>query len=344
MIYFFFIIATLIGIHQTTICMDHLTEEKTRKEIEKATKKIEYLEEMSKVAKAQQHNEELKSKHIDDICTKKIERSKTEIDRLKSDIHQNDFSVKSLDGVIEGTSKGLTQGISETIQYGGKKIIDRWLDGTLTTAETLMELDKEQDILTKEIQNTKEIAATQRQYLSTPAEVETLKNKTRLKLQNLEKREEQISQAFEQIVAARSKPRQTEEPNKNVSELPAKNKPEEQNSTPEKMAGQPQNLNQAVNEVKAKTTLFAAITASCGAAATKVGKCADVVAGYSFAYITENSRLKETFIGKHATGINRALVATTVIIAAYSAYRLYKAKNQTTDDDDDDIFADDNDY
>lgn len=97
--------------------------------------------------------------------------------------------------------------------------------------------------------------------------------------------------------------------------------------------------NKKMDDIKAKQSLFTVISVPCVIAATKIGNCADFLAGHSFGYITALNCFKETFIGKHATTINRTLVATTLATMTYAAYKLYKAKTYV--DNDDDIFNDD---
>jgi hypothetical protein len=97
--------------------------------------------------------------------------------------------------------------------------------------------------------------------------------------------------------------------------------------------------NKKIEDIKAKTSLLTLITTPCILAVTKAGECADSLAGYSFAYITNLNCLKETFVAKHAVGINRTLVAATLVMTTYAAYKLYKAKTYV--DNDDDIFGDD---
>ena len=319
--YFFLFTITLL-ISNTAICMD-LKNEKTQAEIDLLRKQLEI--------------ENLKQTHQDALNTEKLNAQKAKTQKLQSDIRQHDLHIKTIDGLIEGISQGSAKGISDTIQHGGKKIIDLWLDGSLTTAETLMELEKREDILTKRLQNTKDAAMAQRQYCKTPTEIEVLNAKTCAKLQQISKELERNAEIYEQVVAGRGQQQSpTKESSDNISELPTEKTPENKPTQPEKSD------TKTDNEVKATTGLFAAIAAPCYVVATAAGKCADSLAGYSFAYITESSRLKDTFIGKHATGINRALVAATIIITTYAAYSLYKSKTQT--DDDDDIFADDNDF
>ena len=104
----------------------------------------------------------------------------------------------------------------------------------------------------------------------------------------------------------------------------------------------PESPAKKIDDIKAKNSLFTLITTPFIFAATKTGKIADTIADYSFAYVTNLECLKGSFIDKHHIGINRALVATTVAVITYSAYKLYKAKTYV--DNDDDIFNDDNDY
>ncbi|HEX4068948.1 MAG TPA: hypothetical protein VHX42_02520 [Candidatus Babeliales bacterium] len=320
-VYFLFAVTiTLISVYNTAICMD-LNDDKAQAKIDLLRKQLEI--------------ETLKQTQQEALNTEKLNAQKAKVQKLESDIRQHDLHIKTIDGLIEGGSQGLAQGISNTLQHGGKKIIDLWLDGSLTTAEALMELEKREDILTKRIQNTKEAATAQRAYLRTPAEVEALNKQTLSKIKNIERELDKNAELYEQVVAGRSKQQPTKEDNKITTELPLENK--SQNDPI-----QPENSNNSINEVKVKTGLFAAISAPCIAVATKAGEYADFLAGYSFAYLTELPGLKETFIGKHSVGINRALVAATLIATTYAAYHLYTSKTQT--DDDGDIFNDDDNY
>jgi hypothetical protein len=100
--------------------------------------------------------------------------------------------------------------------------------------------------------------------------------------------------------------------------------------------------NKKIDAIKTKDSLLTLITAPCILAASKAGKCADFLAGYSFAYITDLNCFKETFVGKHAVSINRASVATALAITTYAAYKYYNTKMHV--DNDDDIFGDDDSY
>ena len=187
---FFIFIATFIA-HQTTMCMDNLNTQKTQAQIDLLKKQLE--------------TEEQKKKNKDAIQTEKINVQKKTAEKLQADIDANSTLSTIKQSFADGIGQGVAGGISGTLQHGGKQLIDLWLDGYLTTAEVLIELEKREDILAKRYMNIKEVALTQKQFLTTPEAVTAYNQKTSLKLQTVENEIDRNAALYEQVVSGRGK-------------------------------------------------------------------------------------------------------------------------------------------
>lgn len=91
-----------------------------------------------------------------------------------------------------------------------------------------------------------------------------------------------------------------------------------------------------------KPGFFAKLATAIALAQSTSGNCADFLARYSFAPITDLGCFKDTFIQAHAKNINRALVATTIVGLGFGLYKLYD-KYTNADDDEYDNDKDDDD-
>ena len=173
---FFIFIATFIA-HQTTMCMDNLNTQKTQAQIDLLKKQLETEE----------------------------QKQKKTAEKLQADIDANSTLSTIKQSFADGIGQGVAGGISGTLQHGGKQLIDLWLDGYLTTAEVLIELEKREDILAKRYMNIKEVALTQKQFLTTPEAVTAYNQKTSLKLQTVENEIDRNAALYEQVVSGRGK-------------------------------------------------------------------------------------------------------------------------------------------
>ncbi|HLW73397.1 MAG TPA: hypothetical protein VKR54_05100 [Candidatus Babeliales bacterium] len=116
---------------------------------------------------------------------------------------------------------------------------------------------------------------------------------------------------------------------KDLPELPTEEEPKKPEASTEDKDKQKKD-----SFMSSLLTYYSLTTAAAAAAA-------DNLAYYSFKNITDLECFKDSFIDKHSTAINRALVAVTLTALAYKTYSLYKAYKAEKNAQDEDIFNDD---
>jgi len=90
-----------------------------------------------------------------------------------------------------------------------------------------------------------------------------------------------------------------------------------------------------------KKGLIKSLTPHIALAAATTAGFLDTIADYSLTPLTSLDCFKDTFVDKHATKINRTLIAATLFTIVYKSYHLYKAYRADKNITEDDIFGDD---
>ncbi len=148
--------------------------------------------------KKQLETEELRKDLADQLNPKKALKLQAEIDQLN-------IPNRIGQGMIEAVREGVAGTISTTGQYYFKKQIDLWLDGSLTTAELLAELNAREEYLGKQLINIKQTADSYKEFLA-PQEIKAFNEETKTQILDIQKERVENYRLYREFVSKKRNP------------------------------------------------------------------------------------------------------------------------------------------
>lgn len=175
------VFTTLITFGHNIFTMDTspLNDQKTQAKIELLKAKLEA---------------ERAKKEFDTEQAKRVaEKTTIEITQLKP-------QYKIGEGLLQAVKDGVSGTISNTGQYYFKKQIDLWLDGSLTTAELLAELNAREEYLGKQLINIKQTADSYRNFLNESEKI-AFNKETKQQLEDIQNERRENNRLYREYVS-----------------------------------------------------------------------------------------------------------------------------------------------
>ncbi len=179
-------ISLLVAATLITFCHNTFAMDGSPLKDQKAQAKIDLL-------KKQLETEELRKNLATDLNAKEAMYLQAKIDEKK-------VPAKIKEGLIVAVKEGIAGTISNTGTYYFKKKIDLWMDGSLTTAELLAELNAREEYLGKQLINIKASAHSHAEFLSTEEKI-AFNAKTKTRLEDIEAERDENNRLYKKYVS-----------------------------------------------------------------------------------------------------------------------------------------------